>query len=232
MDDRNSFGLDPDDAASQDDILVAGNQMHLLVNQPTKVLLRSKDVLHDFYVPEFRAKMDLVPGQITYFWFTPTIPGTFDILCAEYCGIGHYNMRGQVVVDTASDYEEWLSQQITFADVLTGGTVEGLVEQGQRLAASRGCLACHSIDGGPSLGPGWLNLSGSQETLIDGSKVLVDSDYLIESIVDPAVKIAAGYPPVMVAYEFSDEQLDSLVAYIDSLSSDDLSQPSTQPTED
>jgi cytochrome c oxidase subunit 2 len=77
-----------------------------------------------------------------------------------------------------------------------------------------------------------LNLSGSQETLIDGSKVLVDSDYLIESIVDPAVKIAAGYPPVMVAYEFSDEQLDSLVAYIDSLSSDDLSQPSTQPTED
>ncbi len=232
MDDRNSFGLDPDDAAGQDDILVAGNQVHLLVNQPTKVLLRSKDVLHDFYVPEFRAKMDLVPGQITYFWFTPTIPGTFDILCAEYCGIGHYNMRGQVVVDTASDYEEWLSQQITFADVLTGGTVEGLVEQGQRLAASRGCLACHSVDGGPSLGPGWLNLSGSEETLIDGSKVLVDSNYLIESIVDPAAKIAVGYPPVMVAYEFSDEQLDSLVAYIDSLSSDDLSQPSIQPTED
>ena len=138
--------------------------------------------------------MDLIPGQITYFWFTPTVPGTFEILCAEYCGIGHYNMRGEIVVDTASDYQQWLSKQITFAQVLTGGTVEGLVEQGQRLASSRGCLACHSINGGASLGPGWLDLFGGKESLVDGSEVLVDADYLIESIIDPAAKIVAGYP--------------------------------------
>ena len=232
MDEINTFGLDPDDADGQDDILVAGNQMHLLVNQPTKVLLRSKDVLHDFYVPQFRAKMDLIPGQITYFWFTPTVPGTFEILCAEYCGIGHYNMRGEIIVDTASDYQEWLSEQITFAQVLTGGTVEGLVEQGQLLASSRGCLACHSVNGGPSLGRGWLDLFGSQESLIDGSQILVDADYLIESIIDPAVKIVAGYPPVMVAYQFSDEQLDSLVAYIESLSTESADSPPKPIAED
>lgn len=232
MDEINTFGLDPDDAYGQDDILVAGNQMHLLVNQPTKVLLRSKDVLHDFYVPQFRAKMDLIPGQITYFWFTPTVPGTFEILCAEYCGIGHYNMRGEIVVDTASDYQQWLSKQITFAQVLTGGTVEGLIEQGQRLASSRGCLACHSINGGASLGPGWLDLFGSKESLVDGSEVLVDADYLIESIIDPAAKIVAGYPPVMVAYQFSDEQLQSLVAYIESLSSENSEPLNKQPAEE
>ena len=230
IDENNTFGIDPSDAAGQDDILIAGNQIHVLINQPAKALLRSKDVLHDFYVPQFRAKMDLIPGQVTYFWFTPTVLGTFDILCAEYCGIGHYNMRGQVVVDNASSYQKWLSSQVTFADVLSGGTVEGLVDQGQRLASSRGCIACHSIDGTPSLGPGWLDLYGSQETLSDGSQVKVDGPYLIESVIDPAAKIVAGYPPVMVAYQMSDEQLDSLVAYIASLSSDPDNSMSIQPS--
>ena len=230
IDENNTFGIDPSDAAGQDDILIAGNQIHVLINQPAKALLRSKDVLHDFYVPQFRAKMDLIPGQVTYFWFTPTVLGTFDILCAEYCGIGHYNMRGQVVVDNASSYQKWLSSQVTFADVLSGGTVEGLVDQGQRLASSRGCIACHSIDGAPSLGPGWLDLYGSQETLSDGSQVKVDGPYLIESVIDPAAKIVAGYPPVMVAYQMSDEQLDSLVAYIASLSSDPDNSMSIQPS--
>ena len=139
-------------------------------------------------------------------------------------------MRGQVVVDNAASYQKWLSSQTTFAEVLSGGTVEGLVEQGQRLASSRGCIACHSIDGSPSLGPGWLGLYGSQETLSDGSQVEVDGPYLIESVIDPAAKIVAGYPPVMVAYELSDEQLTSLVAYIASLSPDTDNPTSIQPS--
>ena len=219
MNDKNTFGIDPDDPAGQDDILVAGSQMHLPIDQPVKVNLRSKDVLHDFYVPDFRAKMDLIPGQMTYFWFTPTVLGTFDIACAEYCGIGHYNMRGQIVVDELATYQAWLSSQKTFAEVLTGGTVEGIVAQGQRLASSRGCLACHSVDGSAALGPGWLDLYGSSENLADGSQVVVDDAYLVESIVNPAAKIVEGYPAVMVAYALSGEQLDSLVAYIASLSS-------------
>jgi cytochrome c oxidase subunit 2 len=219
MDDANPYGLDPRDPLGQDDILVSGNKMHLLIDQPIIALLRSKDVLHNFYVPEFRAKMDLVPGQITYFWFTPEVAGTFDILCAEYCGIGHYNMRGQVVVEDSKSYNQWLSKQTTFAESLTGGTVEVFVEQGERLAASRGCLACHCIDGGPSLGPGWQDLFGRSELLTDGTQVIADAEYLKESVVNPSAKLVEGYPPIMVAYPLSSEQLDSLVAYIQSLTS-------------
>ena len=123
--DENPFGLNPDDANGKDDVLVEGDELHLPLDQPVKVLLRSKDVLHDFYVPEFRAKMDLVPGQVTYFWFTPTRTGTFDILCFELCGVGHYAMRGKVVVEEESAYKAWLQKQPTFAKSLakagTGG---------------------------------------------------------------------------------------------------------------
>ncbi len=114
---ENALGLNPDDPAGQDDIVIEGGELHLPVGTPVKVLLRSIDVLHDFYVPEFRAKMDLVPGLVTYFWFTPTRTGTFEILCAELCGTGHSQMRGTVIVDTEDDYQEWLKQQQSFAQL-------------------------------------------------------------------------------------------------------------------
>jgi cytochrome c oxidase subunit II len=114
---ENALGLNPEDSAGQDDIVIEGGELHLPVGTPVKVLLRSIDVLHDFYVPEFRAKMDLVPGLVTYFWFTPTRTGTFEILCAELCGTGHSQMRGTVIVDTEGDYQEWLQQQQSFAQL-------------------------------------------------------------------------------------------------------------------
>jgi cytochrome c oxidase subunit II len=113
----NPLGLNPDDPGGQDDVVIEGGELHLPVGKPAKVLLRSIDVLHDFYVPEFRAKMDMVPGLVTYFWFTPTRTGAFEILCAELCGVGHPQMRGGVVVDTESDYQAWLQQQKTFAQL-------------------------------------------------------------------------------------------------------------------
>jgi len=94
--------------------------LHLPLGRPVKVLLRAVDVLHDFYVPQFRAKMDLVPGMVTYFWLTPTRTGTFDALCAELCGVGHHTMRGQVVVESESDYQKWLMEQTTFAQAMDG----------------------------------------------------------------------------------------------------------------
>ncbi|QRM57440.1 cytochrome c oxidase subunit II [Sinorhizobium sp. BG8] len=111
---ENSLGVSKSDSSGLDDVVVEGGELHLPVGKPVRVLLRSIDVLHDFYVPEFRAKMDMIPGMVTYFWFTPTRTGTFDILCAEMCGVGHSQMRGTVVVDTEEDYQAWLAQQQTF----------------------------------------------------------------------------------------------------------------------
>jgi len=104
----NPLGLARDDPDSQDDVVIEGGELHLPIGRPVKVLLRSVDVLHDFYVPEFRAKMDMVPGQISYFWLTPTRTGTFEVLCAELCGLGHSAMRGTVVVEEAAAHQAWL----------------------------------------------------------------------------------------------------------------------------
>lgn len=116
--DKNPFGINPKDPKGQDDLLILGDDMHLPINKPIKILLRSLDVLHDFYVAEFRAKMDMVPGSETYFWLTPTLAGKYDVLCFELCGIGHYAMRSKVVVETEGDYQAWLSKQKTFAQSL------------------------------------------------------------------------------------------------------------------
>jgi cytochrome c oxidase subunit 2 len=114
---ENPLGLNPDDPAGRDDIVIESDDLHLEIGKPVKVLLRSTDVLHDFYVPEFRSKMDMVPGSVTYFWMTPSRTGTFDILCAELCGVGHPQMRGQVVVADAAAYQAWIDKQKTFADL-------------------------------------------------------------------------------------------------------------------
>ncbi len=115
---ENPLGLNRNDPNGLDDIIIEGSDLHLPVGKPVKVLLRAVDVLHDFYVPQFRAKMDMVPGVVTYYWFTPTITGKYEILCAELCGIGHPNMRSTVVVDKESDYQAWLDKQQTFAQLL------------------------------------------------------------------------------------------------------------------
>jgi cytochrome c oxidase subunit 2 len=113
----NLLGVSPYDPNGRDDVIISDPEIHLPLGKPVKVVLRSIDVVHDFYVPEFRAKMDMVPGMETYFWFTPTKTGTFEILCAGYCGVGHPMMRGTVVVDTESNYQAWLQHQKTFAEL-------------------------------------------------------------------------------------------------------------------
>jgi cytochrome c oxidase subunit II len=109
------LGLNPADPRGQDDVVVTSGDLHLPVGKPIKMLLRSIDVLHDFYVPEIRAKMDLVPGVVTYFWFIPTKTGEFEILCAAFCGIGHPQMRGKVVIESEGNFHAWLAAQQTFA---------------------------------------------------------------------------------------------------------------------
>ena len=115
INDDNPFGLNPDDVNGKDDILVSSDDLHMPVGKSVNMLLRSIDVLHDFYVPQFRAKMDMVPGLVSFYWLTPTRTGTFDILCVELCGSGHYAMRGKVVVEEVEVFNAWLAEQETFA---------------------------------------------------------------------------------------------------------------------
>jgi cytochrome c oxidase subunit 2 len=127
--DDNSYGLDLNDPNGKDDLLVQDADLHLQIDKPVKVLLRSIDVLHNFYVPEFRAKMDMVPGMITFYWFTPTKTGEYEILCAELCGTGHYAMLGTVVVEEESDYSNWLAQQASFEQILAQNKTIQLAEK-------------------------------------------------------------------------------------------------------
>jgi cytochrome c oxidase subunit II len=145
--DDNPFGMVPDDPLGRDDVLVQSNRLHLPVGQPVKLLLRSKDVLHNFAVAQFRVKMDLVPGLVSYLWLTPTKAGEFEILCEELCGVGHFAMRGTVVVQAQDAYETWLASQPTYADLQA-------MEPGNAAAGApvyAVCAACHGVAGEGSL---------------------------------------------------------------------------------
>jgi cytochrome c oxidase subunit 2 len=224
----NPFGLDPDDPPGHDNILVSGD-LHLPLNKPVKVLLRSHDVLHDFYVPQFRARMNMVPGMVTSFWFTPTRAGRYEILCAQLCGVGHSNMRGYVVVEDEAAFQKWLGAQPTFASLMAkpGGSTatsassgpEARLAHGKSLAQSKGCVACHTIDGKPGVGPTWKGLYGKIETMADGSTALVDEAYLKDFILNPQARSVKGFPPIMPKIPLNDDELAAIVAYIQSLSS-------------
>ena len=116
--DENPFGINLDDPNGKDDILIQSDELHLKTNRPVQILLRSVDVLHNFYVPQFRSKMDAIPGIITYYWFEPNKVGEYEVLCAEYCGLGHYGMRAKVVVENEQNYENWLNEQETFSSLI------------------------------------------------------------------------------------------------------------------
>jgi len=218
----NPLGIDPGDPRGQGNLVVNGPELHLPLNRPVKLLLRSKDVLHDFYVPPFRARMNLVPGMVTSFWFTPTRIGRFDILCAQLCGIGHYNMRGQVVVEEPAAFEAWLARQSTFAATQApaapvaaqAGGADMLVAQGKALALSKGCVGCHSIDGSVGVGPSWKGLYGSTQTFSDGSSAPVDDAFLREEILTPQARLVKGFGPVMPTIPLSEDELKALIAYI------------------
>ena len=135
----NPFGMNPDDPNGQDDILVEDPVMYVPIGKPVKTLLRSKDVLHNYTVPQFRVKMDMVPGMVTYLWFTPTLLGSYDILCEELCGIGHHIMRGKVVVAEQAEYDAWLNAQPTFSQMMAMNTPD--ITAGQQQFAV--CASCH-----------------------------------------------------------------------------------------
>lgn len=205
----NPFGIDPDDPSGQDDRLVQHPELHLPVDQPVRALLRSTDVLHNFTVPQFRTKMDLVPGMVTYQWFTPTRTGTYEVLCEELCGVAHFAMRGRVVVDETADFEAWFAELPTFAE--TQARPVGDAQAGQ--ATYGVCSACHGAqaEGNP-------NLNAPKLTGLGGWYIRRQIDNYRQGLrgADPADVFGAQMAP-MAQTLATEEALENVIAYIESL---------------
>jgi cytochrome c oxidase subunit 2 len=171
----------------------------------------SEDVIHDFSIPAFRVKFDVVPGKLTTLWFNATKPGTYHLFCAEYCGTKHSGMIGEVTVMEPQAYEAWLSGD-------TGGPAIPPAQAGETLFGELGCRTCHSGAAG-AIGPSLAGVPGAPVTLIDGRTVVADDNYLRESIVVPTAKVVRGFQPVMPPFQgmVSEEQLMQLIAYMKTL---------------
>jgi len=189
------------------------NELVVPVDRPVKLLLSSKDVIHSFYVPDFRIKMDVLPNRYTITWFQAKNVGTYNLFCAEYCGRGHSEMIGTVKVVNEREFADWIEAG--------SGSGEGVspLELGAQLYKSKACYTCHTTDGGPKVGPSFKGIFGHETELESGGKVKVDENYIRESILEPRAKVVKGFQPVMPTYQglLKDKQIDALIAYIKSL---------------
>lgn len=178
------------------------------VGLPVKLIMTSKDVLHSFYVPSFRIKQDVIPGRYTMLWFQAEKLGEFHVFCTEYCGTDHSNMAFKIKVVPLEDYEAWLAS----ADATAGNP-------GAKLYADKGCIACHSLDGSPKVGPSFKGLFGRTSTFDDDTSLKVDENYIRESIVNPIAKTVKGFPKgVMPSFQgqLSEEDLAAVIEFIKS----------------
>jgi cytochrome c oxidase subunit 2 len=204
---------DPSGPSSADALVVP-------VGRPVKLIMTSRDVIHSFYVPAFRIKQDVIPGRAVTTWFEAVVPGTYDVLCTQYCGTRHSMMRAQVVALEPTDYARWLDAARAPLALPGGkGDGQGLAARGREVAAERGCLRCHTVDGSPFIGPSWAGVFGRRRATADGGEVLVDEAYLTQSMMEPRAVIAAGFQPVMPSYQgvLDPEQTSALLEYIRSL---------------
>lgn len=199
----------------------AADELHVVVNHPVELIMSADDVLHSLYVPAFRLKQDIVPGRYTKAWFQATQPGTYPLYCAEYCGTNHSQMLSSVVVhENQASYDAWKRELAAIGDLPP-------VELGRWVYERRACKACHSLDGKNGTGPTFLGLWGSTSTLVDGSDVKVDEAHIRESILQPRIKVRAGYQPIMPVTNISERQIKGIIALIKSLGSqaDDSESP-------
>ncbi|HEX2980219.1 MAG TPA: cytochrome c oxidase subunit II [Anaerolineaceae bacterium] len=195
---------------------VISQTLALPVNRQVLLRMSSRDVIHSFWVPEFRVKQDLLPGEnmIKELRITPTRVGQYELLCAEMCGVSHAYMTSQVLVMEDADFSAWMQQQ-------SAGATADPVALGEKVAKDNGCTACHSVDGKPSVGPTWKGLYGSQRPLEDGTTVQADDDYLYRSIVDPHAQIAQGFPGTVMPNNYEEvleqDQIRDVIEFIKSL---------------
>jgi len=186
------------------------NELHVPIGRPVKLIMTSEDVIHDFFVPAFRTKEDVVPGRYTTIWFTPTRAGKFHLFCSQYCGMDHSRMGGWIYVQEPKDYAAWLARE---------NEPLSLAAQGERIFHTLGCSGCHA-ENSKIHSPLLNGIYGRMVPLSDKTFVLADDQYLRDSILLPNKQIVAGYAPLMPTFRghISEEELNAVIAYIKSLS--------------
>lgn len=189
------------------------NELVVPVGQPVRLTMSSRDLVHGFFVPKFRIKQDVMPNRYTNTWFQATEAGTFDLFCTEYCGTGHSDMTGKVRAVPVDEFKKWLE---------TGGIDPSkmtLAQYGEALYRSKGCMACHSVDGSPKLAPSFKGIFGHAAKLSDGSSVTVDENYVRESMMVPGAKVVFGFGNIMPSYQglLKDREVTALIEYIKTL---------------
>lgn len=189
------------------------NELHVPVGQPVKLIMTSEDVVHSFFVPAFRVKMDVLPGRYSTIWFQPSRAGEYHLFCTEYCGTLHSGMIGRVVVLEPAAYQQWLAER---------GTGVSLADSGAELFERLGCAICHRAER-PGQGPPLAKLFGQAVRLQDGRVVTADENYIRESILNPHAKITAGYPAVMPTFKglIDEEGILQIIAYLKSLEAEE-----------
>jgi len=192
---------------------IVSKELYLPVDKQVVLKMQSKDVIHSFWVPEFRVKQDIVPGRVTELRITPTRSGVYKVRCAELCGTSHYAMEELVIAAPDVNFMAWVAEQQGVAAAAQTPESKG------ELLVKTNCLSCHTIDGSKLIGPTWFGLFGSQVSLSDGSTVIADEAYLAESILNPSAKIVAGFETqIMPAFTiFTEEELANIIAYLKTL---------------
>jgi cytochrome c oxidase subunit 2 len=217
-------------------------QLVVPMNRPVKLVMTSEDVLHDFFIPNFRIKQDVVPGMYTSVWFEAKVPGKHQVYCAEYCGTTHSGMLAQLIALNDDQWKAWyggkkidldripvagqeLADSVQAQDVLderagvktsAAAPIRSLAEQGKALAETKGCNSCHSADGSMKVGPSFKGLFGHTVQFVDGTSGVADDNYLRESIEKPQAKVVRGFNPVMPTFKglVSESEMNALIAYI------------------
>lgn len=186
------------------------NELHVPVGRKIKLIMTTEDVIHDFFIPAFRIKADVVPGRYTTLWFEATKPGRYHLFCAEYCGMNHSGMIGSVVVMDPTAFDDWLSGN---------SSQQSPAVAGQQIYQTLGCVSCHGVAGEGGRGPALEGIFGKQVVLNNGQSVNADEAYIRESIVNPQAKLVTGFGPIMPTFQgqVSEEQLLQILAFIKSL---------------
>jgi cytochrome c oxidase subunit 2 len=198
------------------DFEITTDTLYLPVDRQVRLSMTSVDVIHSFWVPEFRVKQDVLPGEnlVKELRFTPTIIGDYTVMCAELCGGAHAYMNSPVKVLSSSDFQDWVDEE-------TGNIPQDPISRGAKLVTKNGCVGCHSLDGTPGVGPTWLNLYGLERKLDDGTTVIVDQEYLLNSIVNTNGQIVDGFAanimPQTYGDQLSEDEINNIIAFIESL---------------